>query len=91
MEKKISIGLVYLNETNLGDIVIYDNVKYLLNQILEKLTVTPTFLELDIGNLTFKKYQLSDDDTKEILKNKEIVAKLQAKKTLSKNDKRSYR
>ena len=88
MEKKISIGLVYLNETNLGDIVIYDNVKYLLNQILEKLTVTPTFLELDIGNLTSKKYQLSDDDTKEILKNKEIVAKLQAKKTLSKNDKK---
>lgn len=43
MEKKISIGLVYLNETNLGDIVIYDNVKYLLNQILEKLAVTPYF------------------------------------------------
>ncbi len=78
-QNKITIGLLYLNETNLGDLVIYDNTKYLINKICQEENIQNEIISLDIGENTPKSYTLTNEDIKEKEKNLNILKRYENK------------
>lgn len=46
----MKIAVLYLNVTNYGDLVIYENTKYLLNDILKENNIDGELCSLDIGS-----------------------------------------
>lgn len=69
------IGLLYLNETNLGDIVIYDTAKYLTKKICKANNIENEIISLDIGLNTPKSYTLNDEEQKTKENNLKFIKK----------------
>ena len=69
------IGLLYLNETNLGDIVIYDTTKYLTKEICKANNIENEIISLDIGLNTPKSYILNDEEQKTKENNLKFIKK----------------
>jgi len=57
-----TIGLLYLNETNLGDIIIYDTTKYLTIKACKKNNIDANIVSFDIGLNTPKSYELTSSE-----------------------------
>lgn len=57
-----TIGLLYLNETNLGDIIIYDTTKYLTLKACKKNNIDANIVSFDIGLNTPKSYELTSSE-----------------------------
>jgi len=57
-----TIGLLYLNETNLGDIIIYDTTKYLTVKACKKNNIDANIVSFDIGLNTPKSYELTSSE-----------------------------
>ena len=68
-DKELKIGLIYLDVLNFGDMVIYDNTKYLLEKVLkDKKIDNYKIVSIDIGDYNCRNYIIKDET---IIKNNE--------------------
>ena len=61
-DKKLNIGLVYLDVLNFGDMVIYDNTKYLVKLVLKNLKIKKyNIVSIDIGDYNSRNYKVAEE------------------------------
>ncbi len=60
--KNLNIGLVYLDVSNFGDMVIYDSAKYLVKLVLKNLKIKNyNIVSIDIGDYNCRNYKVDEE------------------------------
>lgn len=75
MKKIVLVGLI--NDTNIGDIVIYDNTKYLVEKALKDLAINDVLIEsIDMTGESEKDKSNDSSDNKKVSKLRKIINKM---------------